>query len=138
MKGCTGDKADKNTEQKTYTFAVASKAGLLVDEHFGHAEEFHIYRNCGDEIRLFEKRPVNKYCGGEEVCDPEDAKIEKLIKTIEDCDAVLVLRIGHTPLKALEEKGIVVVQTCEAVPLAVKKTVRLLSESKEEKIKKII
>ncbi len=138
MKGCGGHKAEKNTDCGSYTFAVASKSGLLVDEHFGHVEEFRIYRNFGEEIRLIEKREVNKFCTGAEECDTEESKMNKIMKTIEDCNAVLVLRIGYNPLKILEEKGIRVVQTCETIHEAVKKTVRLLSGAMDEEMKIII
>lgn len=37
-------------------FAVASKSGMLVDQHFGHADEFYIYESDGENARFVEKK----------------------------------------------------------------------------------
>lgn len=95
-----------------HVFAVASSTGRQVDQHFGHAKEFHIYRCSGSVIELLEKRDVEKYCGGADDCGEKESALEKSLRALADCDAVLVLRIGYHPMKALEEKGIKVIQTC--------------------------
>ena len=44
-KSCSGCKSEApNYNSKSYTFAIASKSGILIDEHFGHVEEFYIYQ----------------------------------------------------------------------------------------------
>lgn len=129
-KKCGGCKTSKPIEEKiSYKFAVASKTGMLVDQHFGHVEEFYILSYKDSSIEFIEKRLVNKYCDGVKECEDEDLKIEKIINTIKDCNAVLVLRIGYRPAKILEEKGIMIVQTCESINDAIMHAVEGLKNS---------
>jgi len=122
--GCNSDKigtiAVKPTSKETdYTFAVASRSGSTVDAHFGHVDEFHIYRYQNQDICLIARRKVQKYCAGSDECESEESKIKRIISAISDCDAVIVLRIGHHPSKLLESKGIHVIQTCGGIREAV-------------------
>lgn len=127
--GSCSSKSEKNTNPFKYTFAVATKSGIIVDEHFGHVQEFHIYKSNGTEIEFVEKRIVDKYCTGAEECDSEESKIDKIIKIIEDCSAILVLRIGYRPSKLLEEKGIMVVQTCEDIKAGIKRALEVMTKA---------
>jgi len=103
----------KNTaNNKTFTVAVASHSGRVIDEHFGHVKEFKIYSCEAGSVRLIEERQIKQYCTGPEECDDEQLKLENIIKSIEDCSAVLALRIGYLPKTTLEHKGISVIQTC--------------------------
>lgn len=43
------------TEEKPLKFAIASKSGIGVDMHFGHASEFYIYEYKNGEPRYLEK-----------------------------------------------------------------------------------
>lgn len=113
-KACSGEYS-KNVDPErgtSYVFAIASKTGMLIDQHFGHAEEFHIYKYQNSKISFVEKRKVRKYCGGVDDCEGEESKTERLTKALEGCNAVLVLRIGYRPSKMLEDRGIKVIQTC--------------------------
>ncbi|MDP4146723.1 MAG: nitrogenase cofactor biosynthesis protein NifB [Bacillota bacterium] len=111
-KGAAGPTKEKEKieipakEEVSLKFAVASKTGINVDEHFGHAEEFYIYGFSNGKASLLEKRNVEKYCTGVDDCDAHDNKIEKILRTIKDCNAVLTMRIGDSPEKKLEENGI--------------------------------
>ncbi len=97
------EKSNKQLDFKVLV-AVASKTGVLVDLHFGHATEFYIYETDGVCADFVEKRSVDKFCTGDEDCG--EAKIENTIKTISDCSYILVLRIGAWPMQLLEENGI--------------------------------
>ncbi|MDR2846234.1 MAG: nitrogenase [Candidatus Methanoplasma sp.] len=94
----------------TYTVAVSSKSGMLVDTHFGHAGDFYIYE-CGKSgIRFKEHRSVGKddassCCGGGNK-GLKPGRIKDIIATVEDCDAVLSMRIGESPRSKLEALGI--------------------------------
>jgi nitrogenase molybdenum-iron protein alpha/beta subunit/MoaA/NifB/PqqE/SkfB family radical SAM enzyme len=101
-------------------FAAASKSGMIIDQHFGHAEEFYIYDYIGGVAVFKEKRSVSKYCTGKENCGEED-KIGNILKMIEDCQGVLTVRIGTQPQKRLQEKGIEVFTTYEYIEKAVEK-----------------
>jgi nitrogen fixation protein NifB len=97
-----------------YKVAVTSKYKKLVDLHYGHAEEFHIYEVGGSDIKFIETRKTVKYCGGNECDEGEDAK-NLVVKTIEDCEAVLTMRIGYDARKRLKDLGLFVVESCETV-----------------------
>lgn len=86
--------------------AVASKDGLVINQHFGHAERFLIYKADGGGIRFIEERLVERYCAGTEAHLYEDDKFEKVYQAIKDCSILLASRIGPTPARELEKKGI--------------------------------
>lgn len=111
--------ACKTSNAPTLRFAVASRSGVLVDKHFGQADEFYIYESDGKRAAFVERRSVDKYCAGKEVCDEKTDKITRLLASIEDCAAVLALRIGDAPAKKLEEKGIKVITTYDSIENAV-------------------
>lgn len=106
------ENVEVKSEVKNYKFAIASSNGFVIDQHFGHAEDFYIYESNGDESRFIEKRAVSKYCNGQDFCDDEESKIDRIVGTIKDCDAVVMLRIGYRPSKELEARGIRIIQSC--------------------------
>ncbi|MDQ2087104.1 nitrogenase cofactor biosynthesis protein NifB [Herbivorax sp. ANBcel31] len=121
---------------KEYTFAIATESGMIIDKHFGHVDEFYIYSSKKGEIKFIEKRSIEKYCTGVSDCDDEDSKIDRLIKTINDCDAVLALRVGYSPQKKMLEKGIKVIQTCGSIKDGVNYAIEVLE--KKETCKTVI
>ncbi|MBU7586569.1 MAG: nitrogenase cofactor biosynthesis protein NifB [Nostoc sp. TH1S01] len=88
--------------------AVATKGGGLVNQHFGHVKEFQVYEVDGNEVRFISHRKIDQYCQGGY---GEAATAENIMKTIADCKAVLVSKIGNCPKEKLHEAGI---QTVEA------------------------
>ena len=77
--------------------AVATKSGMLVDQHFGQVSEFYVYEYSGGNARFKEKRQVNKYCTGTEDCAGNENRMDTIIHTISDCNAVIAMRIGEAP-----------------------------------------
>jgi predicted Fe-Mo cluster-binding NifX family protein len=119
-RGCGSDEIKAAPKAKKY--AVATKSGMLVDQHFGQATEFYIYESDGNTLRFSEKRSVSKYCTGSDDClDDKEGKIEAILAAVSDCDAVLALRIGNSPSKKLEAMGIRIVTTYDRIEDAVKK-----------------
>lgn len=112
---CSPELKAKAHKIKILKFAVSSKSGVNIDQHFGQAKEFHIYAFDGENIKYLEKRNVDKYCTGTEKCEEHDDKIGKILNTIYGCDAVLTLRAGIEPIKKLEEKGIRVIQMYDTI-----------------------
>ncbi|MBD2438741.1 nitrogenase cofactor biosynthesis protein NifB [Nostoc sp. FACHB-110] len=88
--------------------AVATKGGGLVNQHFGHVKEFQVYEVDGHEVRFISHRKIDQYCQGGY---GEAATAENIMKTIADCKAVLVSKIGNCPKEKLLTAGI---QTVEA------------------------
>lgn len=121
-----GCNTKKEINQKNYRFAVASKSGMIVDEHFGHVEAFYIYDYQGEEAKYIEKRKVNKYCQGKDVCDEKEDKITRIIDSIGDCQGVIALRIGESPKGKLKERGIEVFSTYDHISEAIKKAVQAM------------
>ena len=115
-----GCHSPKPIQDKKYRFAVASKSGMIVDQHFGHIKEVSIYEYHNDEIRYIEKREIEQYCKGKDSCGEKEDKIEQIIKCIEDCEGVLALRTGLSPTEKLKQKGISVFTTCERIHDAIK------------------
>lgn len=111
-----------------FKIAVASNHGMLVDQHFGHAERFAIYLSDGTNYELVEYRQVQKYCMGVEECDSEEQRRDGILQTIMDCDAVLSMRIGYSAKQNLLGKGIVSVESCDTVENGLKATVQFLRE----------
>lgn len=86
-----------------YQVAVASITGVAIDEHFGHAKLFRIYRVDTEAVQLIENRDVKHYCLGGH---GDRSALEKILDTIEDCDAVFVAKVGEGPAEKLRRRGV--------------------------------
>lgn len=121
----TAVSADASTDMPPLQrVAVATKSGMLVDQHFGQANEFYIYESDGTHAHFLERRNVQKYCHGPEVCEEKSSRMDKLLKTIADCGSVLALRIGDSPQQRLDAMGIRVITTYDRIEDAVNKAAR--------------
>ncbi|MDR1904468.1 MAG: radical SAM protein [Treponema sp.] len=87
-------------------FAVSSKDGFIVNQHFGHATGFYIYEYAGGQVSFIERREVSQYCGSEKGCGDHESKMLSIFNTIQDCSCVITMRIGEAPRLMLAEKGI--------------------------------
>ncbi|MDO9105126.1 MAG: NifB/NifX family molybdenum-iron cluster-binding protein [Methylovulum sp.] len=74
--------------------AVASKEGLAISEHFGHAKQFRIYQADPDCCELLETREVAHYCLGQH---SDQTAMAGILESIKDCHAVFVAKIGDGP-----------------------------------------
>ncbi len=86
--------------------AVATQGGNVINQHFGHANEFLVYEASPAGVRFVGIRRTDQYCTGQESCDEGEGKLERVIRALEGCEAVLCARVGMTPWEALEEAGI--------------------------------
>ena len=98
-----------------YYLAVASKTGMIVDQHFGQVKEFYVYEYSDGRAIFKEKRSIRKYCSGIEECDEKSDKMEHILQVISDCKAVIAMRIGDAPKAKLKEKGIVTFTTYDRI-----------------------
>jgi len=114
--------AEPEDNKKVLRFAIASKSGILVDQHFGHATEFYIYEYAEGKAIYKEKRIVEKYCEGVEVCEEKEDKIDLIIRAIHDCNGVIAARIGDSPKQRLIDKNIKVFVTYDRIEDAIKKS----------------
>ena len=100
--------------------AVASAGGFLVDRHFGHAHDLLVYEVNEIQASFVARRPIEKYCVGPEACDDIEDRLARAVEALADCEAVIVLRIGDAPRKALEAKGFRVVMSTNRIEDAVR------------------
>lgn len=100
--------------------AVASKSGTNIDQHFGHAERFHIYkyRSAGSEwVRTVE---VDKYCSFDPDHPFRHTQFDGIVEALDGCRAVVVAMIGELPRQELQKIGITPVVTTGAIDTALK------------------
>jgi nitrogenase cofactor biosynthesis protein NifB len=116
----------ENSPQK-FQVAVATKSGMIVDQHFGQVSELYVYEYINGNAKFIEKRNVDKYCDGKQECGEKEDKISMIIHTISDCDAVIVMRIGDSPKMKLNQKGIRVFTTYDKIEDSVKKVAAEMS-----------
>jgi MoaA/NifB/PqqE/SkfB family radical SAM enzyme len=124
--------------QKSLRFAVVSKGGMLVDQHFGQASDLYIYDYLANEVQFKEKRVIGKYCTGEEDCDEKEDKIGVILRELKDCDGVISMRIGDLPSKRLETKGIKVFSTYDRIEDAVKSAAQDILKAKLPKSQELL
>jgi nitrogen fixation protein NifB len=85
--------------------AVAAKNGLVA-VHFGHAREFLVYEASAAGARLVGHRKADAYCSGDDTCGEGETVLERTIKALAGCEAVLCSRIGIEPWGKLDAAGI--------------------------------
>jgi nitrogen fixation protein NifB len=91
------------------TVAVATRGGGRVNQHFGHAREFQIYRASPEGIAFAGVRRLeDSYCKDG---DGEDKTLDAAIKALDGVDMVLVAKIGDCPRRKLEAAGLKVSDT---------------------------
>jgi len=86
--------------------AVATREGMLVNQHLGEAREFTIFAidpEDEEEFLRIETRPAPGPGGRE-------SRWEALATSLNDCRAILVNAAGSTPKKVLTEGGIQVIE----------------------------
>lgn len=81
--------------------AVATREGLLVNQHLGEASELWIYGMNGKGVKLIGKRPTPPAGLGEE-------RWRRLAESLQDCAFVLVSGAGNRPEQVLSGSGLTV------------------------------
>ena len=90
-----------------FRIGAASSDGIVINEHFGHAESFHIIDLDTDngKWKYAQTRNVTACCCGG---SHEENSFERVIDELGDISALLVSRIGDAAANYVESKGIVV------------------------------
>lgn len=92
-----------NPEESRPYVAVATREGLLVNQHLGEAVQVAVYEKSGNEYAVTGVRRLPEPgLGVKRWLDMADL--------LKDCRAVLVSGIGPTPSKILAEKGLKVIE----------------------------
>ncbi len=88
---------------ETFRAAVATKDGLSINLHFGHAKSFYIYDVVDGEKRFLEQRFVENYCHGQ---TGSQSAMSLILETIKDCDFVFSAKVGDGPVAKLKAIGV--------------------------------
>ena len=90
--------------------AVASTDGIVINQHFGHAEKFHIAELDTEDNswQYLETRPVNRACQGHE---HSEHSFDAILGTLSDVQAILVAKIGNGASDYLESHGMLVYES---------------------------
>lgn len=78
---------------------VATKEGILVNQHLGEARSFEVWESTADGYRKVEDRQAPDTGGGIK-------RWHRLARILGDCRAVLISGIGETPYDILKKSGI--------------------------------
>ncbi|WP_338695958.1 MULTISPECIES: nitrogenase cofactor biosynthesis protein NifB [Bradyrhizobium] len=87
----------------TVLVAVATKGSGLINEHFGHAKEFQVYEISTSGAKFVGHRRVDVYC---QDGYGEGDRLSTIIRSVNDCHAVFVAKIGGCPKSNLIRAGI--------------------------------
>lgn len=86
--------------------AVASKSGTEVDQHFGHAESFKIFKYSSAGSQLVKEVAVEKYCSFDPDHPFRHRQFDAIVAALEGCRVVVTEMIGELPKQELEKAGI--------------------------------
>jgi len=86
--------------------AVATKGGGVINEHFGHASEFLIYEASEFGVRFIGHRKTIPYCEGGDTCGDGESALDRTLRELAGCEAVLCSKVGYEPWGALQAAGI--------------------------------
>ncbi len=84
--------------------AVASNDGQLINEHFGRAKHFLIFRLLDEHFILSEVREVES--PHTTITQHDEEALDKMIKSLSDCYLVLADQIGAGAITLLRQNGI--------------------------------
>ncbi|MDE5619702.1 MAG: dinitrogenase iron-molybdenum cofactor biosynthesis protein [Ruminococcus sp.] len=105
----------------SYRIAVASSDGIVVNQHFGHADKFLIYKVDGDgSYRFLEIRNVEPVCS---FGNHDSGKLTENLEKIRDCKYLLVSKIGIGASMRAEQLGITPVELPDIIEDSVRKVI---------------
>ncbi|MDH3999060.1 MAG: dinitrogenase iron-molybdenum cofactor biosynthesis protein [Desulfuromonadales bacterium] len=100
--------------------AVTSKTGAEVDQHFGHAEKFRIFKyRKGKPVQVSEVE-VEKYCSFDPDHPFRHRQFDGIAEALKECKAVVTAMIGELPKQELEKLGFKVVSMTGPIEPALK------------------
>lgn len=105
----------------SYKIAVASSDGIVVNQHFGHAEKFLIYEVKGngnfDFIEIRTTEPVCHYG------NHEDGKLIENLQKIQDCKYLLVSKIGTGASILAQQLGVTPMELPDMIEKSIRKVI---------------
>ena len=86
--------------------AVTSKSGIEIDQHFGHAEKFTIYKYSSAGSEVVREIDVEKYCSFDPDHPFRHRQFNAIAEALKGCRAVATVMIGDLPKQELAKVGI--------------------------------
>lgn len=86
--------------------AVASRDGLEIDQHFGHAERFLIYDVADNQAKLVDEKKVERYCSLDQDHPMRAHLLAAISEALSGCRAVVCAQIGQAPQMEMERLGL--------------------------------
>lgn len=105
----------------SYKIAVVSSDGIVVNQHFGHAEKFLIYEVTDDgNFSFIETRIAEPVCNYR---NHDEGKLIENLQKIQDCKYLLVSRIGTGAAIQAERLGITPMELPDMIEKSIRKIV---------------
>ncbi|GAV24361.1 nitrogenase [Carboxydothermus islandicus] len=114
-------------KEMAHKVAVATRDGLMVDEHFGRADNFMIFTLQGNKVKKAESRTIScltGHCAG----DKHKDAIVKRLEQLADCRAVICLKAGQCVQEKARQKGILILEINDTVSNALKEFLQYYAE----------
>ena len=99
-------KQEEKMNTRPVLMAVATSGQGVINVHFGHAKEFLIYEASPDGVRFISHRKTDAYCSGDTSCGETETTLQRTVRALEGCEAVLCSKVGYEPWEMLETAGI--------------------------------
>lgn len=103
-----------------YRIAIASTDGIVVNQHFGHAERFHIIEIENGKYKYIGTRESERVCQGHY---HHDSSFDKVIDVLSDVHAVVVAKIGQGASQQLESHGLTVYEAPHPIEPLIEKII---------------
>jgi nitrogen fixation protein NifX len=104
----------------SYLVAIASSDGKVVNQHFGHAEEFLIVSVEGEQYQYLERRALGAAC---QLGEHNDQAMDQVVSALSDCKYVLCTKVGPGAEQKLLERGITPFQISHFIEEALQKLI---------------
>jgi predicted Fe-Mo cluster-binding NifX family protein len=100
--------------------AVASTTGTEIDQHFGHAERFLVFKYRKGNPEQVAEVEVDKYCSMDPDHPFRPMPLKGIAEALHECRAIVTAMIGERPKLELEQLGFKVISTTGPVEPALK------------------
>lgn len=106
----------------TKRIALVSTDGKVINQHFGHAEAFHVFDLTEEGWNFVETRTSPACCQDHE---HTTARFDHVLTLLADCEAILAAQIGTGAAQYLESHGKKVFQAGGFIPDVLDELIRL-------------
>ncbi len=121
------DPQKHNMPWNTYRFAVCTRDGVRINEHFGRAHQVYIYDYGNDKAVFVEIREPEEMQG-----DSPELKtvggVPQIPEALSDCDGIVCEKMGYHLWEVFNRENIVVLTTYDTIKNGLRKAVSSLME----------